>query len=233
MPVKKIALFDIAQITALAIAAIYSVAMYFLIRAFGIAVTRIAYSLCFALLFLRIANHQYIQKDFDPAKQLPFHLCSYCVALCFIAAMTKSPALLSIAFGIAPAAGALALLFPEDKAAKYPRLRFRSIEYYFSHINLVVMPVYTWRLLGFAPQFSILPIFIIVYATMLLIAWAVNKVTGGNYMYIMRAPHSAPLELVQKLFGLVGYRLIVLVGACSLFGVTYGVAALFAKFLKA
>ena len=60
---------------------------------------------------------------------------------------------------------------------------------------------------------------------MLATAWGVNKLTGGNYMYIMRAPASAPLQWVQKTFGLIGYRAIVLIGACSLFALTYAVAA--------
>jgi hypothetical integral membrane protein (TIGR02206 family) len=229
-PLKKMLFFDIAQLYAVGLSALFAIGVYILLSLCGMpkraAILKILCSINFAFLILRILNHKYVLKNFDAAQQLPFHVCGFSVILCLAAVFSGSEAITDIAFGLAPIGALMALAFPEANAAKYPRIKFRAIEYYYSHTNLFITPVFACKFLGFTPSVSYFPKFLICLGSMLVIAWAANRDTGGNYMYLSRAPSSAPLEYVERRFGRGAYRFALLIALASFYGIMHAIAFL-------
>jgi len=121
-----------------------------------------------------------------------------------------------VAFGLAPIGALAALLFPESDAAKYPRIKFRSIEFYFNHTMLIITPTYMCRFLGYVPGLYSFFWFTVTIAAMFSIAAMANRDTGGNYMYISHAPNSGPMMYLERRVGPRGYK-VAIVAAVSAF----------------
>ena len=213
-PSKKIFLFDRKQLFAFAVCAVAAAALFFVLNTLELsartAVIKIICMLNLGFLLFRLANYIFIQKNFDPSKMLPFHLCGFNVMLCAAAALTGNGVLIDIAFGLSPLPALCALIFPETDAAKYPSFKFRSIEYYFSHLTLIIAPLYMVRFLEHKPDIASFPSMTAVLAGMLIIAAAVNVAAKGNYMYVDHGPESTPLEFLNAKTGNFLYRVIII-----------------------
>lgn len=210
-PSKKIGIMDAKQLAALALALGFAVIMS---KVFDKLSAEGAAALLFRLssinLFLiaaRIANYVFILKNFKADYSLPLHYCSFNVLLCFLAMASKSGALTDFIYTMSPLPALFALLSPESDAAKYPRITsFRSLEYYTSHTLLILVPLFAEKYTDFAPSMSYAGICAVIFTVMLLIASLANRMSGGNYMYIARAPHGTPLTIVEDKLGKFGYR---------------------------
>jgi uncharacterized membrane protein YwaF len=217
IPKKKVLFFDITQIIAFVIVCIaMPLSVFFILSSvnnevFSLMILRTISTTSLGLMILRILNHIFVLKDFDPSKLLPLHLCGLGVMLCFLATYTQNPILYDTLLGLTPIPALCAVLFPETAAAKYPRLKFRSIEFYFSHTNLFMTPVFAVHFLPSANvNLGYMPQFLLVLVIFVIVAVTANGITKkGNYMYLRNAPSGTPLIYIERKFGLIFYRFIV------------------------
>jgi hypothetical integral membrane protein (TIGR02206 family) len=218
---QKLLLFDKKQLIALLFCIVGSVILFFVMNHSSEKTNLILYRTCvslnLAIITMRICNYAFIQKNFHWDYGLPFHLCSYNVILCFLAAWTLQPAFMDIVFALSPLPALSALLFPESDAAKYPYFNFRCIEYYLSHTFLVITPFLPICYFGFRPSPVYFSYFIGIFLLMILLAGIVDYFTHGNYMYLNHAPHGTPLVSVETKCGKTVYRILLLSGLIVLY----------------
>ncbi len=213
-PSHKIGIFDKKQLGFLSISVFFMAAMLIICRVGGkeisLAVYRILASLNLFFIFGRLGNYIFIQKNFKADYSLPFHICSFNVIICFLAAVTMNGGFMDYVYAMSPLSAVMALLTPESAAARYPYFNFRSIEYYFSHSCLIVVPLIPLLFFGFRPSFSYFIYFAVIFAVSYVIASALNLFAGGNYMYINHGPAHTPLEKIEKKTDKTFYRIMMI-----------------------
>ncbi len=225
-PSKKILIFDLKQLTALAICCLFSAVMVYTASMLD---EKGAYKLILILstvnlfmITLRIINYKYIIRSFDPSSALPLHFCSFNVILCFIGVVFRLDAVLDFVFSVSPVMALIALIMPEGDAGKYPHFKcFRCYEYYFSHTCLILVPYLAAKYLDFVPSLDYMIPCAVLFAIMLCIGAVANYFTKGNYMYISRAPHISAVVAVEKAVGRKVYRLILISAIMLLYFVSH------------
>lgn len=231
-PTKKYLLFDGQHIFALFLSCVYGVLLAIslsLLSARGRWLVLIIIAcLNTALLFLRLANYIRIQGRLQKDTQLPFHLCGMNVILMNIAILSASPALISVAFGLSPLPALSAILFPESDAARYPRFKFRSLEYFFSHSNLILLPIYAVVFLDYEPSLAYFPAFAGVLFLMSVVAAFVNRKADGNYMFLAWGPEGTPLAFLHAKAGTAVYRIFMFALITAAYMLSYAIWLLFA-----
>lgn len=228
-PSKKILIFDLKQLTALFICAVFSILMIGLASSFD---EKGAYILMVVLssvnlfmITLRVINYKYIIRKFDPASALPLHFCSFNVILCFIGVVFRLDAVLDFVFSVSPVMALIALVIPEGDAGKYPHFGcFRCYEYYFSHTCLILVPYLAAKYLSFTPSLDYMLPCAFIFAVMLSVGAVANYFTKGNYMYISRAPHIGAVVAMEKAVGRRVYRIILVCAVTLLYFISHFIA---------
>ncbi len=125
---------------------------------------------------------------FNPIYHLPFHLCSISIYLVAGSLLFPKALLLQqITFFLSPISALLAVLFPDIGIQEnFPTFRF--IEFFLSHSFIIIGSIYL--MIHIKPSISYKAVwtsFGILFVYML-ICFPINKLTGGNYLYLDHKP---------------------------------------------
>lgn len=124
--------------------------------------------------------------QWDPAYSLPLHLCSLTLVLAIVMLWTRSYALFEFVY-FAGIGGALqALLTPAAILSGYPHYTF----YYFfvAHGGIIASCLLMIAGYGFRPSWRSIVRSMIYLNVLLLPIALVNRLTGGNYLFIAHKP---------------------------------------------
>jgi len=150
------------------------------------------YSLAAVLALCEITlNVWYIQQGVYQAKNtLPLELCSVSLYLCVAMLLTRSRILFQICY-YAGIGGALQALLTPALGYAFPHYRF--VEFFVAHIFIVLAVLYMIWVEGQRPAFRWVWGTLGFLNILLVIVYAVNRATGGNYMFVARKPETASL----------------------------------------
>jgi hypothetical integral membrane protein (TIGR02206 family) len=131
-----------------------------------------------------------VQGVYDPKDTLPLELCSISLYLCVAMLLARSRAIFQIVYftGIG---GALQALLTPVLYYDYPHFRF--IEFFAAHIAIILAVLYMVWVEGFRPTVKSVFIALGFLNVLLIPVFAINSVTGGNYMFLARKPDTASL----------------------------------------
>jgi len=121
---------------------------------------------------------------------LPAGLCSISLILAVVLLLTRKKVVYDILLytGLLGATQALATPY-----LFYDFPHFRFIHFFYTHMLMVLVPLYFTWVKGFRPTIkSVLRLFIFLNLLMPLVM-LINKLTGGNYMYLSHKPETASL----------------------------------------
>jgi hypothetical integral membrane protein (TIGR02206 family) len=154
-----------------------------------------------------------LHQDFDLTKFLPLHLCSLSAYISTLALILNKSWLYKLQFFWATIPALIALLLPDmGKGENFPSFRF--VEFFWSHLLIVVIAFFI--IFGGKLQLKYLDIWkyfgvLIVFAFG--IVFPINKVLGGNYMYLMSRPTGGQMDFLPQepfhTFGLLTIFLVV------------------------
>lgn len=151
------------------------------------------YGLAGLLLFMDILLNVWYQisDHWDMSHTLPLHLCSLTLLSCIVMLITKSYALFEFNY-FAGIGGALqALLTPAAILSGFPHFTF----YYFfiAHGGIIVSCLFMVWVYGYRPYLRSIGKTIIFLNLLMIPIAAINIVTEGNYLFIMRKPSDPSL----------------------------------------
>lgn len=156
---------------------------------------------------------------FSWGESLPFHLCGLMSIILPILAFTKSRFLMEYAWAMGLAPALMALITPD--VADYPPLSFAYIQTFILHGIICFVPLFLVFGMGFRPDFRKLPKLLGLVGLMALVMIPINLITGGNYLFLCRAPKGTPLALFDQFVGWPWYLLPTLALAFILWGICY------------
>jgi hypothetical integral membrane protein (TIGR02206 family) len=128
--------------------------------------------------------------SWDAAYALPLQLCSVSLIFSVIMLLTKSYPLYEITFFTGLAGAGHALLTPE---LFYPFPHFRFLHFFMAHAGIVLACLYMTWVEQYRPTFRSVWKTMAFLNLLLLIVLPVNRLTGGNYMFVSRKPDNPSL----------------------------------------
>lgn len=148
-------------------------------------VTRIA--LLFTMLFFEVGYHLWLihTSTWDASHALPLQLCSISLILCILLLITQNKVIFEIVYFIGIAGAIQAILTPE-LFYNFPHLRFF---HFFVNHSLIIWTVlfFVWSK-GYSITFTSVFKSLAFLHAVAFIAFLVNIVTGGNYMFLAGKP---------------------------------------------
>jgi len=124
-------------------------------------------------------------KHFDIAQDLPFQLCYFIALLMPLFTRTRKQLLYDILLFWVFAGTFQAILTPEVKNG-FPHIHF--IYYWTVHYGLIIMMLYATLIYKMRPSLKSVLISFIAIQGYLIFALFINKLTGGNYLYLNLKP---------------------------------------------
>ncbi|WP_082882777.1 YwaF family protein [Paenibacillus swuensis] len=121
---------------------------------------------------------------------LPLELCSISLYLCVLMLFTKSRTIFQIVY-FTGLGGALQALLTPALAYAYPNYRF--MEFFIAHIAIILAVLYMVWVEGYRPKLFSVALAMIFLNVLLVVVGFMNRITGGNYMFIARKPETASL----------------------------------------
>ncbi|MEH7125941.1 TIGR02206 family membrane protein [Bacillus sp. JJ1773] len=166
-----------------------------------------------SLFVLEAMYHIWLIKDgyWDISFTLPLQLCSLSLILCLILLTSKSNFIFQIVFFIGITGAAMAVITPELFLG-FPH--FRYFQFFITHIFIIWTCFYFWIVHDYTPNGKGLIMSFLFLNGSACLAFAANKVTGGNYMFLAYKPSNASL---LDYFGPFPYYILALEGATLFF----------------
>ncbi len=121
----------------------------------------------------------------DPVDSLPFQLCSISLILSIIMLLTRSYFLFEITYFLGIGGALQAMLTPE-LAYDFPHYRY--FHFFLAHIAIILASLYMIWYENDRPTLKSIWKAFAALNVIALIVLFVNKVTGGNYMFLARKP---------------------------------------------
>ncbi|WP_053365945.1 YwaF family protein [Bacillus sp. FJAT-27245] len=121
---------------------------------------------------------------------LPAGLCSISLILAIILLVTGSKAIYDILLYTALLGATQALATPY-LFFDFPHFRF--IHFFYTHMLIVLVPLYYTWVKGYRPTFSSVIRLIVFLNLIMPVVMLINKLVGGNYMYLSHKPETASL----------------------------------------
>ncbi|HEO8419368.1 conserved hypothetical integral membrane protein TIGR02206 [Mycobacteroides abscessus subsp. abscessus] len=150
-------------------------------------------SVIFGLLFgLEAMYHYWMYKDglWDASVMLPFHLCSISLILCLLLLITKWELVFQVVYFIGIIGALMAVITPELFLG-YPH--FRYFHFFVTHILIIWTCLYFVLVHQYKPTKKGLLLAVIFLNGSAVLTWIVNRVTGGNYMFLAYKPANSSL----------------------------------------
>lgn len=127
---------------------------------------------------------------YDVASALPLELCTISLYMCIVMLLMNSPALFRIVYYVGIGGALQALLTP---ALAYDFPHFLFLHFFTAHISVILAVLYMVWVEGCRPTLRSIGVTMVFLNVLLVIVAFVNKVTGGNYMFLARKPETASL----------------------------------------
>lgn len=124
------------------------------------------------------------------AYTLPLQLCSVTLILSAIMLITRSYPLYEITFFAGIGGAAQALLTPE---LFYPFPHFRFVHFFVAHAGIILACLFMTWIEGYRPTLRSIWRTMGFLNLLLVITLFVNRLTGGNYLFVSRKPDNASL----------------------------------------
>ncbi|MFT4415104.1 TIGR02206 family membrane protein [Fredinandcohnia humi] len=126
----------------------------------------------------------------DPIDSLPFQLCSISLFLSIIMLLTKNKILFEITYFLGIGGAIQAMLTPE-LAYDFPHYRY--FHFFLAHIAIILASLYMlWYEMCRPTLKSVWKAFVALNV-IAVIVYFVNKLTGGNYMFLAHKPYNPSL----------------------------------------
>lgn len=170
-------------------------------------------SLFLGLFIWEALYHVWLFKDgiWDISFTLPLQLCSLSLLLCLVLLYTKSNFIYQIVFFIGITGASMAVLTPELFFG-FPH--FRYFQFFITHILIIWTCLYFMFIHNYTPNGKGLIKSFLFLNGSAGVAYAANKLTGGNYMFLTNKPSNASL---LDYFGPFPYYILALEAAALLF----------------
>lgn len=121
---------------------------------------------------------------------LPAGLCSISLILAVILLLTGSKTVYDILLYTALLGATQALATPY---LFYDFPHFRFIHFFYTHMLIVLVPLYYTWVKGYRPAFSSVIRLVVFLNLIMPVVMVINKLVGGNYMYLSHKPETASL----------------------------------------
>jgi hypothetical integral membrane protein (TIGR02206 family) len=123
---------------------------------------------------------------------LPFHLCSISLYLVVFSLITKNPKLTALTYYISFISALLAVISPDiSPDQNFPQFRF--IEFFLSHVFIELGLAYLIFVDKIKANYRSLWVSFSVLFLYMLAVFPINKITGGNYLFLNKKPGSGGL----------------------------------------
>jgi hypothetical integral membrane protein (TIGR02206 family) len=189
-------------------------------------ITRIA--ICSTLIFqaLLFNGWHIFHGTYLIGSYLPFHLCSISLYLVVFSLITKNPKLTALTYYISFISALLAVISPDiSQNQNFPDFRF--IEFFLSHVFIEIGLAYLVFVDKIKANYRSLWVSFGVLFGYMLLVFPINKLTGGNYLFLNQKPGTGGLF---ALFPPEPYHVLALIPAALLvFHLEYLLYKLFAK----
>ena len=165
-------------------------------------------------------------KTYLIGSYLPFHLCSISLYLIIFSLIFKKSWLTSLTYYISFISALLAIISPDIRPDQnFPNFRF--IEFFLSHIFIVLGVFYLVFVDKIKPAYKSLWISFGILFVYMILVFPINKITGGNYLFLNSKPGSGGLF---ALFPPEPYHILALIPATLLvFHIEYLLYKFFSK----
>lgn len=130
------------------------------------------------------------QNRYDVKDTLPFELCTISLYISIFMLLLKSRGLFQIVYFIGIGGALQALLTP---ALSYGFPHYRFIEFFVAHMAIILTVLYMVWVEQYRPTLRSVMITMLFLNILLLVVGTINKLTGGNYMFLSRKPETASL----------------------------------------
>ncbi|MGU3472266.1 TIGR02206 family membrane protein [Paenibacillus sp. D51F] len=188
----KFAPFGAAHLASLLLIAAVVLAVYLLRRKLALRPAPGRFILAALLAACEILlNVWYVRGDvYSPSSTLPLELCSISLYLSVLMLLLRSRFLFGIVYFTA-IGGALQALATPVLAYAYPHFRF--LEFFIAHGLLIVSALYMVWVEGFRPTLRSVFTAWAAVNVIAVFVYAVDRLTGANYMFLARKPSSSSL----------------------------------------
>ena len=130
------------------------------------------------------------QNRYDIADTLPLELCSISLYMSILMLLLNSRGLFQIVYFIGIGGAAQALLTP---ALSYGFPHYRFIEFFVAHMAIILAVLYMVWVEQYRPKLRSVFMTMLFLNVLLIVISTINKLTGGNYMFLSRKPETASL----------------------------------------
>ncbi|MCH6266215.1 MULTISPECIES: TIGR02206 family membrane protein [Neobacillus] len=145
-----------------------------------------------SLILIELTYHfwMYINGDWDVSHAIPLELCSISLILTVLLLLTRKKIIYEILLFTALLGASQAIFTP---ALNFDFPHFRFFHFFYTHLmDIWVVFYFTW-VKGYRPTiWSVVKLFVFLNVLMPIIMW-INKLVGGNYMYLSHKPKTASL----------------------------------------
>ncbi|WP_078545199.1 YwaF family protein [Litchfieldia alkalitelluris] len=152
----------------------------------------------------------------DPVDTLPLQLCSISLFLSIIMLFSRSYFLFEITFFLGVGGALQAMLTPE---LVYDFPHYRYFHFFLAHIAIILASFYMIWYEGYRPTMKSVWRAFIGLNCIALVVFFINKITGGNYMFLSRKPLNP--SLIDLLGPYPWYLLSLQVAAFGIFCLLY------------
>ncbi|CAN7412227.1 YwaF family protein [Rossellomorea sp. LjRoot5] len=129
-----------------------------------------------------------LNDQWDLTINLPFQLCSLSLYLCTFMLISNNYRIFEISFFSSMSGAFIAIVTPELFFG-FPHFRF--FQFFSAHLSIVLSCLYMVWIEGYKLSFRSLIRAFMALNGIAVIAYAVNKVVGANYMFLMHKPYNA------------------------------------------
>jgi hypothetical integral membrane protein (TIGR02206 family) len=149
-------------------------------------------ALFITLFSLELLYHFWLFRggNWDITYTLPFQLCSISLILSLILLMTNSRVLATVLYFIG-GVGAFAALLTPELFLGFPHFRF--FQFFITHMVIIWTALYFVWVRGYYPEKRSVWVAFLFLNGCSFIAFWVNRLTGGNYMFLAQKPENASL----------------------------------------
>ncbi|WP_257985190.1 YwaF family protein [Bacillus sp. T33-2] len=145
-----------------------------------------------SLIVIELTYHfwMYVNGNWKVSHAIPLELCSLSLVLTVLLLLTRSKMIYEILLFTALLGASQAFLTP---FLNFDFPHFRFFHFFYSHLMIIWVPLYFTWVKGYRPTiWSVLKLFLFLNAIMPIIM-LINKLVGGNYMYLSHKPKGASL----------------------------------------
>ncbi|SFB07240.1 MULTISPECIES: TIGR02206 family membrane protein [unclassified Bacillus (in: firmicutes)] len=186
-------MFSVSHFAVITILLVVSIAMYFFrnrLKEKNLRKAEVGVAL--SLLAMEGTYHtwMYVNGSWKASHAIPLELCSLSLFLTVLLLLTGKKLVYEILLFTALLGASQAMLTP---LLNYDFPHFRFFHFFYSHLMIIWVPLYFTWIKGYRPTiYSVLKLFCFLNILMPFIM-LINKLVGGNYMFLSHKPESASL----------------------------------------